>query len=72
MIVNGNVDGFQITNNHVHHNDNIGIDAIGHEGVAPVPAYDQARNGVIRGNRVHDISSAGNPAYAGDLGANGI
>jgi hypothetical protein len=72
IVVNGNVDGFVIARNHVHDNDNIGIDAIGHERVAPDPAYDRARNGVIRGNHVHHIDSARNPAYGGDRGANGI
>jgi len=34
MTVNGNVDGFALTNNHVHDNDNIGIVCIGWEGTA--------------------------------------
>jgi hypothetical protein len=72
LVVNGNVDGFRITNNHVHDNDNIGIDAIGHEGVAPDPAFDQARNGVIRGNHIHHIDASTNPAYEDFAGANGI
>jgi parallel beta-helix repeat protein len=72
MVVNGNVDGFLITNNNVHDNDNIAIDAIGHEGISPDPAFDQARNGVIRGNRTYNIDSSTNPAYDGFPGANGI
>ena len=72
LVINGNVDGFRITNNHVHNNDNIGIDAIGHEEVAPDPAFDQARNGVIRGNRIHHIDASTNPAYDGLPSANGI
>jgi hypothetical protein len=72
LVVNGNVDGFRITNNHVHDNDNIGIDAIGHERVAPDPAFDQARNGVIRGNHIHHIDASPNLAYEDVAGANGI
>jgi hypothetical protein len=71
MVVNGNVDTFQITNNVVHDNDNIGIDCIGFEGTAP--ANDQARNGLVSGNTVYNITSKGNPAYgANDMCADGI
>jgi hypothetical protein len=63
LTVDGNVDQFTITNNRVHDNDNIGIDAIGFEGVSPDPAYDQARNGYIGENTVYNITSEGNPAY---------
>jgi hypothetical protein len=42
--VDGNVIYFSITNNIVHDNDNIGIDAIGFEGVGP-SGSDQARYG---------------------------
>jgi hypothetical protein len=72
MVVNGNVDGFSILENHVHHCDNIGIDAIGYEGIAPEEAEDQARNGLIAGNEVDHIASAGNPAYGTDSSAGGI
>jgi hypothetical protein len=63
MNVDGNVTYFTITNNTVHDNDNIGIDAIGFEGVSPDPAYDQARNGEITLNTVYNITSQGNPSY---------
>ncbi|TDQ43010.1 choice-of-anchor Q domain-containing protein [Aureibacillus halotolerans] len=77
LVVNGNVDTFAITNNIVKNNDNIGIDAIGFEGMVPDEAYDQARNGVIRGNIVTNITSTNNPSYGTDLpndsfGADGI
>jgi hypothetical protein len=67
VVVNGNVDGWAITGNHVHDDNNIGIDAIGYEPTLP-PAYrytdlDRARNGVISANVVENIISAGNPAY---------
>jgi hypothetical protein len=71
LTVNGNVDGFEVSQNTVHDNDNIGIDAIGDEGTAPTSALDMARNGVIRQNTVFNITSQGNAAYNG-LGADGI
>lgn len=67
LAVNGNVDTFAITNNRIHDNDNIGIDVIGFENVAPSAAYDQARNGLIRGNIVYNISSNNNPSYGKKL-----
>lgn len=72
LVVNGNVDGFRITRNRIHDNNNIGIDAIGFEGVCPDPAVDQARHGLIAGNMVYNISSYGNPAYGTDRSADGI
>ncbi|NML21371.1 right-handed parallel beta-helix repeat-containing protein [Pseudoflavitalea sp. G-6-1-2] len=48
--IDGNVDGFTVTNNKVHDNSNIGIAALGHYKVSSNTALDQARNGVIRGN----------------------
>jgi hypothetical protein len=77
LVVNGNVDTFYITNNLVHDNDNIGIDLIGFEGTAPSTAYDQARNGVVKGNTVYNITSNYNPSYGrtvpnGEYGADGI
>ena len=54
--VDGNVTYFSITNNVVHDNDNIGIDAIGFEGVGP-SGSDQAKYGEISGNTVYNITS---------------
>jgi hypothetical protein len=72
--LNGNVQSWSVTNNIVHDNDNIGIDAIGFEGTAPSPAVDQARDGYIAGNLVYNCSDLRNPAYAVSQrnGANGI
>jgi hypothetical protein len=72
LSINGNVDGFEVTENLVHDNDNIGIVAIGFEGTSSSAANDQARNGVIRGNVVYNITSASNPAYNGETSADGI
>ncbi|MEN8646167.1 right-handed parallel beta-helix repeat-containing protein [Bacillus cereus group sp. BceL062] len=62
IAVNGNVDSFEVTNNKVHDN-NIGIVLIGHEGVSPVAALDQARSRVVRNNIVHHNSSFNNTRY---------
>jgi hypothetical protein len=72
MSIDGNVDGYQVTSNVVHDNDNIGIDSIGFEKVSPDPAYDQARNGEVRGNYVYNITSYGNPDYGKQYAADGI
>jgi hypothetical protein len=61
LVVNGNVDGFTISNNLVHDTNNIAIDAIGYEGVAP--ANDRARNGLIADNRIWNVDASTNPAY---------
>jgi len=62
LVVNGNVAGFRITRNAVHNNNNIGIDVIGFEHVAPDPSVDRARDGVVSENSVYDITSRGNLA----------
>ena len=72
LVLNGNVYDFTVRGNRVHDNDNIGIDAIGFEGVSPDPATDQARNGIISDNVVYNIDSQNNPAYGGERSADGI
>jgi hypothetical protein len=72
MTVNGNVVNWQVTNNKVHDNNNIGIDAIGFEQTAPTVALDQARSGWIADNTVYDITSTKNPSYGDQPGADGI
>lgn len=72
LSLDGNVEQWTISGNTVHDTNNIGIGAIGFEGVAPNPAYDQARDGTIVGNTVYNISSYGNPAYGNEYAANGI
>jgi NPCBM/NEW2 domain/Right handed beta helix region len=72
VVVNGNVQGFEITGNEVHDNDNIGIDVIGFEGKAGDPSVDQARSGLVAGNLVYNIDSFGNPAYGESRSADGI
>jgi hypothetical protein len=69
--VDGNVTYFKITNNLVHDNDNIGIDAIGYEGVGPV-GYDEAMYGEISGNTVYNISGITNPGEGFGYDADGL
>jgi Right handed beta helix region len=70
--VDGNVTNFVISNNLIHDNDNIGIDAIGFEGVSPDSAYDYARNGEISGNTVYNISAINNPGEGNQYDADGL
>jgi Right handed beta helix region/Protein of unknown function (DUF1565) len=72
LVVNGNVTNFRITHNIVHDNNNIGIDIIGFERTAPDPAVDQARDGIVSGNSVYNITSKGNPAYQNEENSDGI
>lgn len=58
LSINGNIDGFEVKNNHIYNNTNIPLVAIGHEGECPDPALDQARNGLIKNNNIHDNPSA--------------
>ena len=44
LVLNGNVEDFEITNNIVRNCNNIGIDIIGFEKIGP-KGFDQARNG---------------------------
>lgn len=71
LVLNGNVTAFQVINNMVHDNDNIGIDFIGYEGTAGSGENDRARDGLCSGNFVYNISSINNPNY-NDYGADGI
>nr|WP_243062132.1 right-handed parallel beta-helix repeat-containing protein [Humibacter sp. RRB41] len=70
VVVNGNVDGWSISGNDIHDNNNIGIDAIGYEptlsGKYRYTDLNRARNGVISDNTVSYIRSQGNPAYYED------
>jgi hypothetical protein len=70
VVLNGNVDGWSVTHNVIHDNNNIGIDAIGFEPTISGPArfteVNRARNGLIAYNRVSRIISEGNPAYYED------
>jgi hypothetical protein len=70
LTLDGNIDGFTVTGNLIHDNNNIGIDAAGFYLVGPT-GHDQARNGLIAQNTVYNITSLKNPAY-NSYGADGI
>lgn len=76
--LDGNVQYFLVAGNLIHDNNNIGIDAIGFEGVAPKGAMcgadpcDRARDGLIAQNTVYNITSYGNPAYGKQYAADGV
>ena len=72
VTINGNVNGFRVTNNIVHDVNNIGIDCIGFEGTSPIKGQDQARNGYVGLNTVYNVTSLSNPAYGGSQSADGI
>jgi len=72
LALSGNVQNFQVTNNVIHDNDNIGVDVGGYEKFAPDPAYDRARHGYVAGNTVYNVTSLHNPAYRGQRSADGI
>ena len=79
-VLNGNIDGFELCDNVIHDNNNIGIDMIGFEGTARHPKdynpggrqkanryeVDFARNGTCHDNVVYGISAEGNDAYLED------
>jgi hypothetical protein len=69
--VDGNVTYFTISNNIIHDNDNIGIDAIGFEGVGPTGS-DQAKYGEVSGNTVYNISGISNPGEGKSYDADGL
>ncbi|MCL1809557.1 MAG: metallophosphoesterase, partial [Clostridiales bacterium] len=75
VVVNGNVRDWQIINNYIHDNNNIGIDAVGGEewlGFGATDQLNRARNGRIAGNIVINSTGHSNQAYDGGGGADGI
>ncbi len=69
--VDGNVTYFQMNNNIVHDDDNIGLDAIGYEGVGPV-GYDEAMYGEISGNTIYNVSGIANAGEGTSYDADGV
>ncbi|MFJ7825502.1 right-handed parallel beta-helix repeat-containing protein [Psychrobacillus sp. NPDC096623] len=72
LTLSGNIEGFTITQNDIHHNNNIGIDVAGYYNACEDKCSDQARKGFIAHNRVYQNSSGNNPAYEGSFAAGGI
>jgi cysteine-rich repeat protein len=71
IVLNGNVDGFVVSNNHVHDVDNIGIDCIGGESDIQPDDTKVCRNGVIRGNRVERARSSYGGGFAAGIYVDG-
>lgn len=71
LTIGGNVDGWQVTNNLVHDNNFIGIDATGYYGNNRAD-YNRARNGWIAQNKVTNLSIEGNQALTFVASAIGI
>ena len=76
LTLNGNITNFQITNNVVHDNNNIGIDMIGGEaGIFGMPSgtlgLPVARNGICSHNTVYNIHANYSGGYAGGIYVDG-
>lgn len=71
LAVNGNVDGFAITNNVVRDVNNIGIVMIGGETDIQPDSSKVARNGVCSGNRVERARSSYGGGFAGGIYVDG-
>lgn len=73
FVINGNVERFEVLNNYVHDNNNIGFDFIGFEGeCSGCGDKDRARNGIVKNNRAVNNSSSTNPWYGGEGSAAGF
>ncbi|HEX7988203.1 MAG TPA: hypothetical protein VF616_32150 [Duganella sp.] len=73
LVINGNVDRFEVLNNNVHDNNNIGFDFIGYEGECQnCGENDRVRNGMVRNNIAQNNSSSTNPWYGGEGSAGGF
>jgi len=65
LVLNGNINRFEVLDNYVHDNNNIGLDFIGFEGECDCGDNDRARNGIVKNNRAVNNSSKTNPWYMG-------
>lgn len=73
FVLNGNVDGFKVSNNEVHDNNNIGFDFIGYEGECSCGDNDRVRNGEVNNNiATNNRSDLANPWYQGEASAGGF
>ena len=71
LVLNGNVDGFQVTNNRIRDINNIGIDFIGGEKSICKDVTLVARNGICRGNRVERARSNYGGGFAAGIYVDG-
>ena len=73
VVLNGNVTNFEVTNNHIHDNDNIGIDFIGFEGTCPQRRLRSgAQRRLQRQPGVQHRQRAATPLTGGERSADGI
>ena len=78
VALNGNVKGFEFTNNYVHDTNNIGLaligdELLGDELVCPAASKNRARDGLVAYNTMERNSCAANPCYPkDDYSADGI
>ncbi|CUI08963.1 right-handed parallel beta-helix repeat-containing protein [Massilia antarctica] len=73
LVINGNVDRFEVLSNNVHDNNNIGFDFIGYEGeCGGCGENDRVRNGLVRGNIARNNTSSTNPWYGKQGSAGGF
>ncbi|MGK0184418.1 MAG: parallel beta-helix repeat protein [Verrucomicrobiales bacterium] len=71
LTLNGNIDGFEVTNNHIHDVNNIGIDFIGGEKSIVGDAAKVTRNGLCARNRVFRARSIYGGGYAAGIYVDG-
>ena len=71
IVLNGNVDGFHVSQNIVHDVNNIGIDFIGGEDWVNKNRSKVARNGVCSGNTVYRCRSSYGGGYAAGIYVDG-
>jgi hypothetical protein len=57
IAVRGNVDGFEVIDNLIYDLTNIGINLAGSQSLTSATVFDQARNGIVRKNKVHHCLS---------------
>jgi TolB protein len=69
IVLNGNIDGFEVASNLVHDVNNIGIDFIG--GESGISTNGVCRNGVCRGNHVFRARSSYEDGYAAGIYVDG-
>lgn len=71
LVLNGNVEKFEVTNNYIHDVNNIGIDFIGGE-TWIVPSADKvARDGICKGNRIERVKANYGDGYAAGIYVDG-
>ena len=71
LVLNGNIAGFKVTNNHVHDVNNIGIDFIGGEKSICKDVTLVARDGLCSGNRVERARSNYGGGFAAGIYVDG-